>query len=299
MMKMSKRVENPADWLTSVIKYFVNGSPENTIKNAENEKAWEDPVVGFSSGDDPLYYEFKQHIGSFHWTPIEIFAKTFPQLRVTADQLTVISWVLPHTEATKSDNRKETSLPTERWARARIYGEEVNEKLRRHVVATLQKAGYEAVAPSISPFYEKDKMSERYGLASSWSERHAAYTSGLGTFGLCDGIISPRGKAIRIASVVANIKILPTNRPYDNRYAYCLFVSKGKCGQCISRCPVGAISEAGIDKMKCANYNMQVTTEYVRSHFGFKGYGCGKCHTGVPCESSIPIVLDEKDIQHP
>ena len=86
MMGLSKRVENPVDWLTSVIKSFINDSPENTFKNAVGEKAWEKPVVGYSSGDDPLYYEFKRHIGSIYWSPIEIFTKTFPRLTVTTDR---------------------------------------------------------------------------------------------------------------------------------------------------------------------------------------------------------------------
>lgn len=295
-MEQTGKIENLGDWLTNIIKNFINTSPENTIKNATNEKAWEDPLVGFSSGDDPLYYEFKRHIGPFYWTPVEIFDRTFPGLNVSADELTIISWVLPHTNSTKADNRKMTSLPSERWARARIFGEEVNVKLRKHVLAKLAEKGHEAVAPTISPFLER-KRSSTYGLAFSWSERHAAYTSGLGTFGLCGGLISSKGKAIRLASVVARIKIPPTNRPYNDYHAYCLFFSHGKCKKCISRCPVGAISEAGIDKEKCKNQNRQVTPEYVRSHFGFEGYGCGLCHTNVPCESKIPIASKDNQDQ--
>jgi epoxyqueuosine reductase len=290
-MKLSNRIKDPAAWIESTIKNFINNSFENTLKNAENEKAWADPLVGFSSGNDPLYQEFKEHIGPFHLTPLELFTKTFPSRNVTPDQLTVISWILPHTEKIKSDNRKETLYPSERWARARIYGEEVNDKLRRHVVATLHDAGYDAVAPMLSPFFER-KMSERYGFASTWSERHAAYVSGLGTFGLCDGFITPKGKAIRCGSVVAHIKIPPTKRPYDHHHAYCLFLSKGLCGQCISRCPADAITEAGHDKMKCRDYLRPGTSDYVKSHFGFDGYGCGLCQTGVPCESKIPTESD-------
>ena len=277
-------------WLETVIKSFINKSQENSLKNQRNEKAWADPIVGFSSGDDPLYQSYKEDIGAFYWTPQEIFAKTFPILRVTPDQLTVISWVLPQTEATKSDNRKQTFYPSERWARARIYGEEVNVKLRKHVVTILQEAEFEAVAPMISPLWES-RTSERYGRASTWSERHAAHASGLGTFGLCDGLITPKGKAMRCGSVVARIRIPPTNRPYKDHHAYCLFFSKRICGKCIQRCPVGAISEIGHDKIKCSKH-LQITRDYVRSHFGFKGYGCGLCQTGVPCESKIPTKND-------
>ena len=290
-MKGGDPVKDPAAWIETTIKTFINESPENTLQNEGNDKAWADPVVGFSSGDDPIYQELKEYVGPFHWTPLEIFTKTFPSLKVTPDELTVISWALPHTEQIKSDNRKETAYPSERWARARIYGEEANEKLRRHVVATLQEAGYEAFAPMLSPLFER-KTSDRYGHASTWSERHAAYASGLGTFGLCDGLITPRGKAVRFGSVVAHIKIPPTGRPYDDHQAYCLFVTKGLCGTCIDRCPAEAVTKAGHDKVKCRSYLRPGTSDYVKSHFGFDGYGCGLCQTGVPCESKIPTEHD-------
>lgn len=295
-MKLCNRVEDPGAWMESTIKSFIKNSPENSLKNEENERAWMNPLVGFSSGDDPLYQEFKDHIGSFYWTPLEIFSKTFPVSRVKPDDLTVISWILPHNERTKSDNRAETAYPSERWVRARIYGEEANEKLRRHVVATLQGSRYEAVAPMLSPFFER-KTSARYGFASTWSERHAAYASGLGTFGLCDGLITPRGKAMRCGSVVARIKIAPTERPYSDHHAYCLFFSKGLCGKCIHRCPVEAITESGHDKVKCRQYVRGAVPEYIRSHFGLpegKVYGCGLCQTGVPCESKVPTEDDVK-----
>ena len=123
---------------------------------------------------------------------------------------------------------------------------------------------------------------------SKWSERHAAHAAGLGTFGLCDGLITLKGKAMRTGSVIARIDIPPSARPYDTHHAYCLFLSEGTCGRCMSRCPVGAISEAGHDKLKCVAHLFPTTSNYVESNFGFKGYGCGLCQTGVPCESTIP-----------
>lgn len=294
-MTSNSRVQNPGAWIETTIKDFINTSPENKLRNSEGDRAWVDPLVGFSRGADPLYQFFKEDIGSFHWTPLEIFTQTFPSAQVTPDQLTVISWVLPHTEVTKADNRTETVYPSERWARARIFGEEVNRKLRGHVVEILQGSGYDAVAPMLSPFFE-GKTSEQYGFASTWSERHAAYASGLGTFGLSDGLITPKGKAMRCGSVIARIAIPPTNRPYLDHHAYCLFFAEGLCGRCIQRCPVGAITEAGHDKEKCLNHLAPTTADYVKSHFGFEGYGCGLCQTNVPCESKIPTRddVDEK-----
>jgi len=291
-MKTNEAAKNPEKLVVTMIKDFISTSPENTLQNRENERAWAEPLLGFSRGDDPLYEDFKAMIGDFYWTPFEIFTMTFPEAPVKQDQLTIISWILPQTELTKADNRRETTYPAERWVRARIHGEEVNEKLRNHVVATLQEAGIESVAPMLSPHWKRE-TSERYGFASSWSERHAAYASGLGTFGLCDGLITPKGKAMRCGSVVANIKIPPTKRPYENYQEYCPFFTRGICGKCISRCPAGAISKEGHDKTKCFTYMRGEVADYVRSHYGFpEPRGCGLCQTAVPCESKIPTKQD-------
>jgi epoxyqueuosine reductase len=285
-----EQLDNAVAWVTAIIRDFVRYSPENTLQNRANERAWGEPLVGFSRGNDPLYEEYREVVGPFHWTPGEIFTRTFPGMSVEPGQLTVICWILPQTEVTKADNQKQTVYPAERWARARIFGEEVNVKLRQHVVDALQERGHRAVAPMLFPQWET-KESDRYVLSSTWSERHAAYASGLGTFGLCDGLITPVGKAMRVGSVVTDVQIPATPRSYQHHQAYCLFYSQGTCGECIARCPVGAITVSGHDKLACRQH-LSATEEYVESHYGFDGYGCGLCQTGVPCESRIPIGWD-------
>jgi epoxyqueuosine reductase len=290
MMIENKHADH-ASWLKSVMDEFLNRSPENTLQDTAHEKAFETCLLGFSRGDDSLYTAYKTYVGPFHWTPLEVFNKAFPTSKTKAEDLTVISWILPHRDATKSDNRKETSYPSERWARARIFGERVNVELRKAMVTALRQRGYQAVSPQLFPEWSV-KPTDQYVMASTWSERHAAHASGLGTFGLCDGLITPLGKAMRAGSVVARIRIPPTPRPYHDHQAYCLYFSRGLCGQCISRCPVGALSEKGHDKVKCREFLKPVTVEYVKSHYGFDGYGCGLCQTAVPCESKIPTVDD-------
>ena len=281
---MENGLEN---WIRGIVEAFI-ASDQNKLKNKENDPAWDKPLVGFSKGDDPIFTQFKEDIGAFYLTPGELFAKSFPDVSVTPDELSVISWVLPHIEKTKLDNSKEKTLPAERWARARIFGEQVNMKLRSHLVAVLTGAGHEALAPLDSPFFE-GKVSERYGMASTWSERHTAYAAGLGTFGLCDGLITPVGKAMRVGSVIARVQVPATERPYSDHHAYCLWFANGTCGKCVERCPVNAISrEKGHLKAPCREY-VNGTREYVKSQFGFEGYACGLCQTGVPCESGIPV----------
>ena len=281
-------------WLERIIKNFCLESPDNSLKNEINERAWDQPIIGFSSGSDPLFPQLKQNIGSFLWTPIEVFEMHFPQVPASSSDLTVISWILPQTKATKTDHRKENAYPSERWVRSRLHGETFNAKLRKYVVDTLQEAGFETVAPIDSSSWSRE-TSQRYGFASKWSERHAAYVSGLGTFGLCDGLITPVGKAIRCGSVVSRISIKPTNRPYLDHHAYCLYFSHGKCGKCIKRCPVGAITEQGHDKEKCRGYIRNVTLEYGKNRFGIETNACGLCQTRVPCESKIPLAREESE----
>jgi epoxyqueuosine reductase len=285
-MNKSKGAD-PASWVRSLVEDFILNSPENQLGGPFREKAFDAPLVGFARGDDPLFDSLKEHVGPFHWTPLEIFQMSHPGQRVGAADLTVISWVLPQTRATRRDNRAQKVYPSERWARARIFGEEVNNKLRRHVVGELGRKGHQALAPVLSPEFKRVE-SDRFVFASTWSERHAAFVAGLGTFGLCDGLITPAGKAMRVGSVVARIALPPSSRPYTHHRQYCLFFTHGTCGKCIPRCPVGALSPSGHDKRKCLAHLRPASRDYVRAHYGFDGYGCGLCQTGVPCEEKIP-----------
>lgn len=287
-MKDPGEFSGPAAGVREEIRRFAASEANDLAFVGAPEPAWGEPLVGFSRGDDPLYGRFKEEIGPFYWTPAEFFALAFPGVKAAPRDLTVISWVLPQTQKTRRENAREKTLPSERWARARKYGEGFNVKLRARVAAFLTEAGREGAAPMNSPLWKWER-SDRYGLASSWSERHAAYVSGLGTFGLCDGLITSRGKAMRCGSVVARIAIPPTVRPYDAPRAYCLFHHDGSCGKCIRRCPAGAITEAGHDKEKCAAYLHGTASRSIPDRFGFQTDACGLCQTGVPCESRIPV----------
>ncbi len=274
-------------WLEEAIKNFCLTSKLNSLKFQNQEKAWGEPLVGYSRGDDPLYQKIKQDIGTFYFTPLELFKITFPEVDVDQSDLFVISWILPQTKATKIDQRNTDYFPSERWIRSRKFGEEFNQKLRGYVESLIHEKGKKAVAPLCSPVYSQ-KVSPTYGRASNWSERHAAYVSGLGTFGLCDGLITPLGKAVRFGSVITNLPFPTSPRPYKDLHTYCLFHSQGTCKQCVDRCPVGALSEEGHDKEKCWNHVHEVNGPYIKKEMNLEAFGCGLCQTNVSCESGIP-----------
>ena len=284
----SIRDSNTPERIRHFIESFLDRPSENCIETGSEERVWDSPLVGFSRGDDPLYDAFKEHVGELHWTPREAFARAFPGSHVEPRELAVISWVLPQTKATKRENQGAVFYPSERWARARVRGEEINDELRRHLAGEMMRAGVPAFAPVLLPEW-REGPSERHVMGSSWSERHAAYASGLGTFGLSEGLITERGIAHRVGSVIARIETEATPRPYADHHEYCLFFTEGSCRACIERCPAQAITEEGHDKLKCYKHTVDICSTYVQSHFNLDGgYGCGLCQTGVPCESRIP-----------
>ena len=293
-MKSQKRIifsENPEKFVEKAIVKFVQENPANRRKVGRG-KYWDKPLVGFASGEDPLFKAYKKIIGKFHYTPREIFTQTFGR-RKEPKQLSVISWILPATEAIRKSNRKETKFPSRLWAHARDFGEQFNIKLRNHVVALLKSKGYRAVAPMNSPFFKRIR-SPRVGWASNWSERHAAYASGLGTFGLSDGFITAKGKALRIGTVVTNLPLKPSAKKYPHHKANCLYFSNKTCKICVVRCPTGAITTKGHDKNKCYDYVYSTARGSKGKEYGVKVTGCGLCQTKVPCEYEIPKLIQKE-----
>ncbi len=260
----------------------------NTLGLSPSEKAWDKPALAIAAGNDPLFQELKKDIGEFYWTPEEAFAIAFPGNVVGSGQLSVVSWVLPQTDLTKEEQRQQRQVPGRRWAASRFYGESFNLSLMIWLANHLCQQGVLATAPESLPAYSGRCHSDKYGVASNWSERHVAWVAGHGTFGLSDGLITRFGKAVRFGSLVVAAKLPVTPRSYQSYRDWCLFYSEGRCGACIKRCPAGAISETGHDKDACLSYISTVTTPYVNQHYKTGATPCGLCQVAIPCESVRP-----------
>jgi ferredoxin len=284
---MSIKEEQRKIWIETLIRNFCE-SDKNTLEMATGEPAWAEPQIAYARGDDPLFDQVKADIGSFYWTPLEAFQLAYPDVATKASDLSVIVYILPQTEATRLDQRVATEFPSERWARSRFHGEEFNCTLRLHLAEKLTRAGFPAVAPERLPDFDY-RQSERFGIASNWSERHTAWIAGLGTFGLSDGLITRVGKAVRFGSVVVKMDLEATPRSYAGYQDWCLWYAKGTCGACMKRCPIDAINEEGHDKPTCFNYIRNVTTPYVRDNYGTGATPCGLCQVKIPCETRSPI----------
>jgi epoxyqueuosine reductase len=298
--KKSEFDSNPNRFIENVIKNFVSVSPLNRLDTFEGAPIFEIPLIGFADGDDPLFEEYKKVVNKDHYSPREILMKHLTEtLKVETpdfDNVSVISFVLPINRDTLGSNAREKEGPSLRWNHTRWMGQDFITELSKHLAAALEAIGAVALAPDLTPFFQIFGPPDQ--IVSNWSHRHMAYAAGLGTFSLNDGFITPRGIAMRCGSVVANIKLMPSVRPYANHLANCRFFATGKCGVCISRCPGEAITEKGHDKAKCINTLFVKQKPYLDGSHG-PGYigryaGCGLCQTGVPCETQIPVSMNKK-----
>lgn len=249
------------------MKAFIQDNSLNRVGIVGIQRIYEEPLVGIARVTDHLFPKMKEKeaIGPHYIMPQEWLPGA----------VSVVSYFLPFSEQVRKANYSE-GWPADEWVYARIEGELFNDALRRYLVTIIEKSGGVAMAPVLDPRFVITENQEV--MTSNWSERHAAFIAGLGTFGLHKSFITEKGCAGRYGSVITNLELTATPRKYSGIYEYCIH-----CNLCIARCPSGAITPEGKNKAVCMNYiNTQVKPKYQPRH------GCGKCQTAVPCESCRP-----------
>lgn len=279
------------NFLKRELTQYVMESAANWLPEI-NDRFYDEPVIQYASATDPLFAEYKKIIGEDHLTPQEAFEKSCGKNSFQGG--TVISMVLPINAKIRESNRPQKEWPSQEWVLLRTFGDDAFlTGLLRHWEDLLNQSGHQTVAPGIAAWFKT--YGTDAGPSSVWSERHAAYAAGLGTFSINDGFITEQGIAVRLLSVITALQLAPDSRKAKTHTGNCLFCSKGVCGACIRRCPVGAISEKGHDKVKCLHY---VYGEESRAYAVARGgsakfaSGCGLCQTNVPCECRNPMGVD-------
>lgn len=258
---------------------------KNLYHRTGADRFFEEPSVRVASATDPFFFKFKEIIGPFHWTPDEVLKRKFPD----AEAKSVICWVLPVCRTARETNGKETLRPSVEWAAVRSFGEMLNEEMCGQMAKLLTHAGW----PSIPPHLEQREVYPAPGwdtknFTSNWSERHAAFVAGAGTFGLSASLITEHGTAMRLGSIVTALELPPDTRLYgDDPFAWCT-----RCGVCIRRCPAHAVGKefADRDKPACAGYAVREIGRDREQVYGWadRALGCALCQTAVPCEFRRP-----------
>jgi ferredoxin len=261
--------------LSAYLADFVRHDPRNHLPEGDDLPIFDEPVVGVAAADDPLFARLPlpEVVGPIHATP----DFWLPGAK------TVVSFFAPFSQEIKNTYRGNSSkLPTLEWVSARLNGEIFLNVLRRALWRFLTKQGAQAVIPNLDRRYR----AENY--LAMWSERHVAYVAGVGAFGLHCGLLTAKGAAGRIGSVVADLALPPTRRPYSGVYDYCLLKRGFECGACIKKCPAGALSKDGKDHQACSRNG----DELIRPAYRGWGYhSCGHCQNNLPCSDGIPAKL--------
>lgn len=259
--------------LTKIAGEFLDTAPENYIEPAAalspelaGLRIYDAPLLAFGDAADPLFERLKQPDG------------VGPQAMAPREWLPaargVICLFAPYTQAIKKRNAADLSQPAAAWLHGRYEGQVCLDRLTGHLLEALRAAGYQAMAPSLDQRFQASKIR----FTSNWSERHAGYICGLGTFGLSKGLITEKGVCGRLTSLITDACLAPEPRPYSGLYDYCV-----RCGACVRHCPAGAITmERGKEHPTCSEFLDKTLACFAPR------YGCGKCQAGVPCESRNP-----------
>ncbi|MBN2712086.1 MAG: epoxyqueuosine reductase, partial [Planctomycetes bacterium] len=185
---------------------FISQSGLNKADEIGLGEIYDDPIFAVSSADDSLYEELKKDsvIGPHHMSPSEWLTGA----------RSAVCYFLPFSAEVRKANACE-GLPALEWVYGRIEGEHLNNELRAFLAGLLREEGGEALAPVLD---ERFKVIE---LRSNWSERHVAFISGLGTFGLSKSMITRKGSAGRFGSAVTTLELEPAPREYTDIYEWC------------------------------------------------------------------------------
>ena len=261
---------------------FVTADPGNRVEETYallpehiGSPIFEAPLVGCAAANDPLFAYMKQRA--------DIYG---PTLRLPEEWLpgavSVVSFFLPFSKAVRDSNRSDLSKPSDLWLHGRFEGQEILNRAAMFLAELFREAGGDIAVPATDPAFSviRDPSRAERGeppYVSNWSERHAAFTAGLGTFSLSKHLITEKGVCGRFGSVITNLPLPVTPRSYTDPYEYCTF-----CGACQKRCSVNAIGPQEKDNRICSDYQKQMLAIFAPRH------GCGKCQLSVPCETRRP-----------
>jgi len=229
------------------------------VLESENKEFYREPLVGFSSAEDPLFKNIKGNIGAEHLYPQDILPES----------KTVISFFIPFSEMVVSSNRVNEAVSTE-WAESYVKTNALINRISEKIIEYLESIDIKAA--TIKATHNFDKKT----LKSGWSHRSAAYVAGLGTFGVNRMLITEVGCAGRYGTVIMSQEISTDKRTEEE---YCLYYKNGSCLKCVKACPVNALSPDGFDRFKCHHRLRDISKQF--TDIGLCDV-CGKCVVSCP-----------------
>lgn len=226
------------------------------VAEAGSATGYREPLVGFASAGDPRFEELRRIVPA-HLSPEQML----PGAR------TVISFFLPFAAWVVEANSLDREAVALEWSAAYVETNALIGRIAAHLTVLLAEHGVRAAAAAATHNYDPAT------LTCPWSHKSVAVIAGLGSFGLHRMVITDAGCAGRFGSLVvdADLRAAPVT-PRER----CLYFSDGGCADCVSRCPVDALSVDGsMDKQRCHRRLLEIAAQ-------FDAKACGKCAMG-PC----------------
>lgn len=231
------------------------------VRTLNRPDLFREPLVSFSSAEDPRYMELKEIVGEWHLTPKELME----------DAKSVISYFVPFTKEVVAEP-KTTEAESPRWGESYIVMNDYFTHINQVICDYLEKAGYSASMIQATHTYNEADMK------SMWSHRSAAAIAGLGTFGANRMLITEKGSGGRFCTVLTSAPLEARQKMPEEK---CLYLKNGSCGLCFKRCPVGALKPGEINRFAC-----QAVTRENEKKLVEKGIPnadtCGKCVSICP-----------------
>lgn len=258
-----------ADWTRVAMQALIRKAVTDFVREypvlCATATRWREPLVAFADASDPLFGDLKDIIIRTHALPGDLLAGA----------RTVVCWFVPFSrEIVRLNSGGEYAHET--WAAAYVETNCMLKGICAHVAETLESQGERCAQLPPTHNYYPGK------LVSDWSHKSAAFIAGLGRFGLNRQIITDKGCAGRLGSLITTAAPEPTPRP---AHEHCLYLHDGSCGKCAQRCPVKSLTKSGFDRHACN----------ARLHENKKMYAalgladvCGKCAANLPCSFRIP-----------